>query len=102
MSDARYGGCGVQQKMFIVQQARVFCMSLTETALCADFGLAQLAQSGSRLKSVLLYHMMPGGAFSLDQLASAGNVTTLLGQDLNASYPLQFGKNSTGDVSPFR
>ena len=45
--------------------------------------------------------MMPGGAFSLDQLASAGNVTTLLGQDLNASYPLQFGKNSTGDVSPF-
>ena len=68
----------------------------------ADFGLAQLAQSGSRLKSVLLYHMMPGGAFSLDQLANAGNVTTLLGQDLNTSYPLQFGKNSTGDVSPFR
>ena len=65
----------------------------------ADFGLAQLAQSGSRLKSVLLYHMMPGGAFTLDQLASAGNVTTLLGQDLNASYPLQWGKNSTGDVS---
>ncbi|CAL5228405.1 g11533 [Coccomyxa viridis] len=63
-----------------------------------DFGLAQLAQSGSRLKSVLLYHMMPGGAFSLDQLANAGNVTTLLGQDLNTSYPLQFGKNSTGDV----
>ncbi len=67
--------------------------------LCADFGLAQLAQSGSRLKSVLLYHMMPGGAFTLDQLAGAGNVTTLLGQDLNASYPLQWGKNSTGDVS---
>lgn len=67
--------------------------------MSADFGLAQLAQSGSRLKSVLLYHMMPGGAFTLDQLASAGNVTTLLGQDLNASYPLQWGKNSTGDVS---
>ena len=67
--------------------------------LCADFGLAQLAQSGSRLKSVLLYHMMPGGAFTLDQLAGAGNVTTLLGQDLNASYPLQWGKNGTGDVS---
>ena len=67
--------------------------------VAADFGLAQLAQSGSRLKSVLLYHMMPGGAFTLDQLASAGNVTTLLGQDLNASYPLQWGKNSTGDVS---
>lgn len=68
----------------------------------ADFGLNQLAQSGSRLKSVLLYHIMPGGAFSLDQLAAAGNVTTLLGQDLNAPYPLQWGKNATGDVSAWR
>ena len=67
---------------------------------CADFGLAQLAQSGSRLQSVLLYHIMPGGAYTLDQLAGAGNVTTLLGSDLgaNATYPLQWGTNSTGDV----
>ena len=68
--------------------------------LCADFGLAQLAQSGSRLQSVLLYHIMPGGAYALDQLAGAGNVTTLLGKDLgaNATYPLQWGRNSTADV----
>ncbi len=65
----------------------------------ADFGLDQLAQSGSRLKSVLLYHIMPGGAYTLDQLAGAGNVTTLLGKDLNAPYPLQWGQNNTGDVS---
>ena len=67
---------------------------------CADFGLAQLAQSGSRLQSVLLYHIMPGGAYTLDQLAGAGNVTTLLGSDLgaNATYHLQWGTNSTGDV----
>ena len=50
---------------------------------------------------MLLYHIMPGGAFTLDQLAGAGNVTTLLGKDLgaNATYPLQWGRNSTGDVS---
>ena len=48
---------------------------------------------------MLLYHIMPGGAYTMDQLAGAGNVTTLLGQDLNAPYPLQWGKNNTGDVS---
>ena len=78
-----------------------YASSFTEaTTPCADFGLAQLAQSGSRLQSVLLYHIMPGGAYTLDQLAGAGNVTTLLGKDLgaNATYPLQWGRNSTGDV----
>ena len=73
--------------------------TLKRVVLCADFGLDQLAQSGSRLKSVLLYHIMPGGAYTLDHLAVTGNVTTLLGQDLNAPYPLQWGKNNTGDVS---
>ena len=79
---------------------KVRILELKVYVLSADFGLRQLAQSGSRLKSVLLYHIMPGGAFTLDQLASAGNVTTLLGQDSSASYPLQWGKNSTGDVRP--
>ncbi len=79
---------------------KVTILTLDVHVLSADFGLKQLAQSGSRLKSVLLYHIMPGGAFTLDQLASAGNVTTLLGQDSSASYPLQWGKNSTGDVRP--
>ncbi|CAL8466019.1 g5555 [Coccomyxa elongata] len=60
-----------------------------------DYGLDKLATAGTRLKSVLLYHISPNGSLTLDQLGAAGNLTTVLGQDLNASYPLLAGVNST-------
>lgn len=65
----------------------------------ADYGLDKLATAGTRLKSVLLYHISPNGSLTLDQLGAAGNLTTVLGQDLNASYPLLAGVNSTNGVS---
>ncbi|BDA48212.1 Uncharacterized protein sll1483 at N-terminal half [Coccomyxa sp. Obi] len=60
-----------------------------------DYGLDKLARAGTRLKSVLLYHISPNGSLNLDQLSTAGNLTTVLGRDLNASYPLLAGVNST-------
>ena len=64
----------------------------------ADFGLDQLAKSGTRLKSVLLYHVLPGGSFGLNQLAAAASANSLLGQDLSAAYPLRFATNSSNGV----
>ena len=67
-----------------------------------DFGLDQLAKSGTRLKSVLLYHVLPGGAYSAAQLAAATSADTVLGQDLSAAYPVQLSMNATNGVSPHR
>ncbi len=64
----------------------------------ADYGLDKLATAGTRLKSVLLYHISPNGSLTPDQLGAAGNLTTVLGRDLNASYPLLAGVNSTNGV----
>ena len=64
----------------------------------AGFGLDQLAKSGGKLKSVLLYHVLPNGAFTPAQLAAAGSANTLLGRDLGASYPLSFATNATQGV----
>lgn len=66
--------------------------------LCADYGLDKLAAAGTKLKSVLLYHIHPNGSLSLDQLSAPGNISTVLGQDLNAPYPLQTGANATNGV----
>ena len=65
----------------------------------ADYGLDKLATAGTRLKSVLLYHIHPSGSLTLGQLSAAGNLTTVLGQDLNANYPLQASTNTTNGVS---
>lgn len=74
-------------------------MRLKFVCSCPDFGLDQLAKSGTRLKSVLLYHVLPGGAYSSAQLAAAGRANTVLGQDLNAAYPVQLSTNATHGVS---
>lgn len=50
------------------------------------------------MKSVLLYHISPDGSYSLQQLAAGGNLTTMLGNELRANYPLQLGTNSTNGV----
>jgi hypothetical protein len=47
---------------------------------------------------VLLYHVLPNGAFTPAQLAAAGRANTLLGADLGASYPLSFSTNATNGV----
>ena len=65
---------------------------------CADFGLDQLAKAGSKLQSVLLYHVLPNGAFTPAQLAAARSDNTLLGSNLTASYPLSFSTNATNGV----
>ena len=65
----------------------------------ADVGLAQLAAAGTRLKSVLLYHIHPNDSLTLGQLSEAGNLSTVLGQDLNADYPLTTSTNATNGVS---
>ena len=74
--------------------------SLTGVLSCTDFGLDQLAKSGTRLKSVLLYHVLPGGAYSVAQLKAATRANTVLGQDLNAAYPVQLSANATQGVCP--
>lgn len=48
---------------------------------------------------MLLYHIHPSGSLTLGQLSAAGNLTTVLGQDLNANYPLQASTNTTNGVS---
>lgn len=47
---------------------------------------------------MLLYHIHPNGSLTLDQLSAAGNLSTVLGQDLSADYPLTTSTNATNGV----
>ncbi len=60
----------------------------------------QLSALGDRFTSILLYHIVPSGAFNLEELLQLGKVDTMLGTTTGAPTPLTFSGTEEGWVRP--